>query len=360
MTNLEELYMNGALLSDYSVLDQLCALKKLKRLDLSDCKNLNDITFSGISQMISLEELNLMGGFFPGNMLCKLAILKNLKVLKMSRIDEMTINDYLGISQITSLKVLYLTGCHLPPRGFRNFPNLKKLEELRLSINTGFNVNDIIELSKITSLKDLSIINTHKELPGLLKHLSSLQKLETLRIHNYERIPLQDFNRLFQTTNLEEFLQPRRTLMSGLLENLGTLKTLKKIEISSLSIPLNMSLNAKDFIGLSQMSGLEELSLKSIKLESGQMKNLVLCKRLKELCLTSVKGLSSEDIYYISKLENLEVLVLDHCEPHSGVLSQLKSLKKLRRLTFAKPCYNDDEKKIITDMKNSGILVRTK
>ena len=329
LTNLEALHLNGCRLKNVSFLSQLTSLqtldisgngnihnlhvsivqlRHLKKINLSHC-GLTEIT-AGITQLTSLEELDLSSN--PIKRLPEgFASLKRLRKLNLLGCGLTEIGT--GITQLTSLEELYLSKNPIKglPEGFSNLQQLKKLNLWNCGLTE---IGTCI--TQLTSLEELYLSkNPIKRLPEVFSNLQQLKKLYL------SECGLKEIGTdITQLASLEE-LHLSKNPINGLPNGFSNLKRLKKLHLWHCGL-------TEIGTDITQMTSLEELHL-----SENPIQKLPKCfsnlKHIKKLSLTNCR--LTEIGTGITQLISLEELYLSKnlIQRLSKGFSNLKQLKKL-------------------------------
>ena len=330
MTEVEVLDLSHNPITD--ITDTLSKLTHLKVLRLKRC-SLRNVT--SLSQLSTLETLDLRGNYDVQNLQECIIQLKQLKELDMSYCGLMRIKA--DFTQLTSLEELNLSGNPIKtfPKRFLNSNHLRKLDLIGCGMTE---IGTII--TQLTSLKELNLSdNPIQSLPRSFSHLIHLRKLDL------SKCKLKKIGKaITQLDSLEELnlsSNPIKTLPKGL----SYLYHLTKLDLSGCKLAM-IALTA-----ISQLISLEELKLSKnpiTTLPQGFLKlsNLTKldlhCCSLKEVDtvvtqLTSLEelNLSLNPIQSIpvdfSNLNHLRKLDLHYCglRKIETVITQLISLEEL-------------------------------
>lgn len=168
----------------------LTAIKRLKNLTLSNCRNLTDLSF--VKSLPEIEKLHLQGsnGIEDFSSLIG-ANLKQFSYKDCSNVKEIsalpklsTIITYLGIgnneedvtpiSELTDLKEIYIS----QNRHIEQLPDMSALTQLeKITIRNCSTIRDISALGSVPSLKEIYLIYC-----DFIDDISSLQNLSKLKI----------------------------------------------------------------------------------------------------------------------------------------------------------------------------------
>ncbi|KAK5826824.1 hypothetical protein PVK06_021756 [Gossypium arboreum] len=333
-------------------------LGKLENLDLSG-NNFNDSILASLSEISSLNSLNLTDNIFTGsnpiNGIEMLSKLNNLETLDLSgnRLGNNILSQLHGFASLKSLhledcglkgtvdiqginnnwmnlKELYLGGNEIKSLGSlvqeKEGMKLNKLEVLSLSHNL---INNTIfsSLAELSNLKSLDLSDNELEGAIYTKDLNALSNLEELILFENEVngfIPSQGLRLL----NLKVLHLSVNHLSNSVMSSLATLSNLKTlwIDISKFNGLIDME-------GLYGFSNLEELYMFCINLYcSFSLQSLGLFPTLKTLYLfgfnineTTMASYPHNNLYGLRNLEELYMI----CNTAS-VTADFTSLKRLK------------------------------
>ena len=155
--------------SSFSRVEKWEGVSRLKKLDISLCNSLTDI--SALSILLSIETLVL----WSNKSLRDLKVLEDLKSLKDLNLSSCDISDVSPLRSLTSLDTLSLSD-NKSLRDLNGMEDLKSLKDLYLS--SCDSLSDVSSLQSLTSLETL-YLNSNKSLRDLkgLEDLKSLKEL---------------------------------------------------------------------------------------------------------------------------------------------------------------------------------------
>lgn len=243
---LTTLWLEGSAINSYDVLKNNSTIKNLT---LHFNSEVNDIT--PVSTMSSLEEFNTIVYTIGG--MDSLSKLKNLKKLSLSTNGDTSINF---ISELDSLEELNLQCCYLQDGfGFlTSLPNLKKL-----NIASMVSSNSYKELANCNSLEELTIKSGQND-SVYLEDLMACSHIKTLNIKGgYVAF---DFNSDYTDSGIENLFIKDIVISdlnwadvnpSEVVNIVSEMKTLKKLGLVHLKID--------NIDALSPLSDLEELDV---------------------------------------------------------------------------------------------------
>ncbi|MCE3254987.1 MAG: hypothetical protein K0R25_481 [Rickettsiaceae bacterium] len=159
-------------------LRHLSGLAKLKSLDLSHCYK---ITGEGLQHLSRLENLNLSGCGITDEGLQHLSGLFGLQNLNLSSCHKITGEGLQHLSGLVILQDLNLSGCYrLTNEGLQHLPGLVGLQKLNLSTLVNLTNEGLQHLSGLVGLQSLDLSWSKNLTNEGLQHLSGLVGLQNL------------------------------------------------------------------------------------------------------------------------------------------------------------------------------------
>ena len=315
MTEVEVLDLSHNPITD--ITDTLSKLTHLKVLRLKRC-SLRNVT--SLSQLSTLETLDLCGNYDVHNLQECIVQLKQLKELDMSYCGLMKIKA--DFTQLTSLEELNLSENPIQtfPRGFLNLKHLRKLDLI------GCGMTEIgTSITELTSLKELNFSdNRIQSLPESFAHLSHLRKLDlsNCKLNKIGKA-------VTQLTSLKE-LNLSLNPIKSLPVDLSNLNNLRKLGLHSCCL-------GKIETVIIQLTSLEELDLSSNPIQSipEDFSNLSHLRTL-HLFHCKLKEIGTG----ITQLSSLEELDLSS-NPIQSIPEDVSNLNHLRKLALSF-CYLAD------------------
>lgn len=300
---------------DFSI---LAKLKKLKHLDLSGNRNLENISF--LNGMDDLVVLNL--GIIAITNLYNFPYLPKLKVLnlKMNRIRNLH-----GLEKQTDLTDLTLWGTDVDDiEMLKDFKNLRALD-----FNNCINIKDYNPISDLTKLVYLNFFNLKMSEFSFLKKLKSLV---CLLMDGISGMMTDDkLNNLVGLTNMKFLYMKNMNLRDiSFLKNMTKMRFLNLtgnfiVDLSPLENMTEMiNLNLSNNLSLTDLSPLHKMS-KIVKLIMNGMSGLKHDKGL-----TSTNMIVS-DISVVKNMPNLEVIEMNN----NSKIKDISHLKYCSKLTEA-------------------------
>jgi len=239
---------------------------------------------------------------------------------------------------------------------FSNYNTDVELDENEriISINlsgTKFSDSDLRHVQGISSLKHLDLCNTNIGDAGFM-HLMEIANLESLDLANTATTDagLKQIRSLDNLKSLNLFMC--RNVTDGGLEHLTCLQNIVNLNLAGSKITnktlkmLNEGKNIQrlylDATGITdagiddikKFSLLESLSLCQTRITDAGLAKLVGLEHLKELRLTSCKGLTDDGFKHFSQLKSLEILWIEHMDLSSQIFNYIDELPKLRELAL--------------------------
>lgn len=281
----------------------LAECRNLKHLNFKDATSVDDKWIEPLSQLKSLETIDLSGTLVTDEGIETLAQLPNLKTLRLE-----------GCKGITGI-------------AFESFPESPPLIELNLRKATGLTDDGLTAVAKFTNLEKLYTCANPRVLGPGYQCLSSLKKLKILscpesRINN-EHLQLLDGIKTLEVIWL--YGCPR---VSGRgLESLVGSKSVRRLSLNE--CPL---IDSPDLDVIAQFENLQELYLSETRIRPAGIEQLGQLKQLKTLNISGNIWLDDEAIAALktSPVENLFAQDLPRLT-QKGIahLSQFPNLKKI-------------------------------
>jgi len=310
LSQLEELAIQNAALNDdyFAPLKSLSSLKKLRlqrgfRGDSGN--NFTDISLAALSQIKSLESLELYYGHFTD---------KGLERL----------------SELNKLRTLVIPNCHsFTDAGLEYLIQLANLEHLNIG-SGGLTDDGMVVIGQLTSLKELKLFNNRYITNRGLSRLAGLNSLEKLDLW-VPKVTANGLNHLNTLSNLTKLVvqggyakdkEPDDTVLN--IENLD--------RIEQLQVPVFCN---EDLACLAKLSNLRRLEIDN----RGVLTNKGIAK-LKSLTYLNVleitnAHLTDDGLKHISDMKKLDSLTISGDITEQGLhhLEGLKALTYLRIIT---------------------------
>ena len=395
----QALYMEK-LIFDTGYLEDISSLKNLKRLkylDLSNNKNLDDIkTISALRQLetIKLANMNLKDISFlkdlpflrtldiSGNEIDNIKGLENLSQVEILNLAKTNISNLENIKSFIKIRDLNLASNKIDDlSSFLSSVNLQSLKALNLEDNS---FDSIEALLKFTDLENLSLASTKLE-ASQFPHLKQLKNLQSLNLsdssfYNFNSIDtlnnikdlnladtqVSDLSKLYKFKNIEklnientavEKLNLSNTAIESIigLEN-PSLKDLNLEGFSAYRVPDLNKLTNLENLNLSKVGQISDLEnfkdlnkLKSLNLSNNSMYNFRGIENFKNLEVLKVENSNVKKLDLIGKLDSLKVLDLSNNKRLKD-FSQLKNLTNLESINLSNTKITDLS--ILKDLAN--------
>lgn len=356
---LRHLDISKSKLIDNNSLKNLPAFKNIETLNLSFCYLVNDDGLQCLAALDNLRDLNLYGcKSITGATIQCLRSLTKLETLSFRDCILLTDADLLPLLFLKKLRSLDLGNCKLISQiGLRCLKFLTQLQTL--SIN-GTNFGDLTpeDLSGFQRLKTLSLqgcdLITDEDL-GLLASL--IGKLENLDLESCNGITNKGVKLLVQAKYLRALNLSYCEKVDGkILKDLSVLKNLEILELEmwrgatgddaihlnaftklhTLRITHCTDITASGTYPLSNLKELRVLSLADCRtLNDKTLESLAPLEKMEELTIQS-RGITSKGIKSLTNLRRLDTLSLENCDNiDDEALKHLVSFEHLEVLVIS-------------------------
>ncbi|KAF9671197.1 hypothetical protein SADUNF_Sadunf12G0022400 [Salix dunnii] len=317
------------------VSDSLLELQYLNYLDLS-LNNFDDSMMNFIGSLTSLRYLNLSNNLFTVPIPCQLGNLSRLQSLDLSYSIDASVENLDWLSQLSSLESLDLSGSNLSKvndwqKVIRNLPRLKELGLNQCSLP------DIIPspLSFVNSSKFLVVLHLSNNnlsssiYPWLYNSSNSLVDLDLSGNQLKGSIP-DAFRNMSALTNL---VLSGNQLEGGIPRSLGEMCSLHVLDLCYNNISEELSGLLQNLYGRTE-SSLEVLRLCQNQL-TGSLSDIARFSSLRELDISynRLNGCIPESIGFLSNLEHFDASF----NSFQGVVSgeHFSNLSKLQNLDLS-------------------------
>lgn len=282
-------------------LKNLSALKKLRRLDLTDCSAVGD------------ETLKVVGE------------LKDLEALILRRVG-FTDAGLAAVSGLPRLRALDLRNSNLTDAGLDHVTGIRTLVDIQLE---KANITDAgVEKLKGLPLKSLNL-NYTAVTDGAMPTIGTLTTLESLQMEA-SRLTDAGMPQLAKLTKLKRFGCRLADVTGAGIKNLSGLTDLTRLELRETSL---------DDEGLEVISGLpklEFLDISECKLVTGEgIKKLGRLTGLTYLELREIKRVRDDNFAELGTLTNLVELNVEATRITSEAVPTLLKFQKLKSLSIA-------------------------
>ena len=248
---------------DDACLDAIKDMQQLEVLDLSDCNLMSEEKLAVLKGFGNLRFLRLWGPVITDKVVGYLRDSKSLFALSL---DNAVISDaaFEHIATLSNLQELMLNGANVTDAKLEKLKDLTKLKKLELRDCGAVTSLGMSYLSGMAELRELDLTNTTIGNEGL-EHLKGLTNLETLNLWS---------------TRIDD---------SGLV-HLESLPNLKWLKLDQCNV------GDKGMKSVGKLANLEYLHIGSTQVTDDGLKSLYGLKKLKELVLTFVSGVSDSGV----------------------------------------------------------------
>ena len=315
LTNLQNLGLNNNLISDISAIAGLTNLQRLG-LENNQINNISVLTglinlqwlflqgnnFSDISALASLTNLQRLG--LENNQVDDISVLTGLTNLNWLNLQGNIINDISALAELKNLQTLYLK--------VNQISDISPLAGLIDLHKLDLNVNDISDISAITGLTNLQQLFLKD---NLISDISALTGLTNLQMLSLKGNLISDISALSDMTNMSQL-----ELIDNQISDISPLEGLTNLQ------RLYMGDNQ-----ISNISSLEDLTnLKELGLGGNRISDISPLAGLTELTWLDIgDNQLNGDINLLTNLINLEALYL-----HNSAISDISPLVSMTKLSI--------------------------
>jgi serine/threonine protein kinase len=205
---------------------------KLRTLDMSDAKGVNDDLIQRLAALRNIEKLILARVSLTDAAMPSLSQHKNLTTLELAA-TKITNEGIVHLRSLSNLQTLGISGTAVSDVGVSYLVELGQLESLKLD-DTALTDEGLSYVSKLSNLWTLGISGTRITDSGL----ANIQNLARLEVLNLDNSQLTDaaLDHLVGLTKLEELLIRGTQVTDDGLEQLAGLKELKSLSLNKTQV----------------------------------------------------------------------------------------------------------------------------
>lgn len=308
LENLEELYLAGSAVSEKGF-RKLAALRHLKAISVSTCKQIDDATIAFLCQTFPLEKL------FFGN--C----------------TQVTDAAFEAISACSTLRSLHFSGCHrLTDEAIVQVATLENLECLWMGNNSNYTNRAWASLKNLSHLKELSLERTSMSDMGMT-YLADLTRLESLELRYCERITDVGLYSLEKMTSMRILDLGGNQIRGDGLEPLQGMKNLEQLNLGQ------NALESHFLYFLTPFTKMKSLRLQAVQIRPSDFRFLERMPLLEHLELKIRFHLTDDVMWYLRDKKHLKSLNVQECgmltDKWLDVLRGMPSLEHLTLKEFA-------------------------
>lgn len=260
--------------------------------------------------------------------------MRDIDLMQLSTMKDVTFLDLYGMSihdrgtkflPGLPITMLRLAGQDLSSSGYGNVAKLRQLKGVELS---GDQQSD--GLGKLADCRELVFVGaTGKINQGTVDQLAAIKSLKNIAFHCRDDINLAPWGGLpnLESLRLDEVTQKT-------VNSLAAMKNLKALTIESFK--QKGSAEKMDLTPLMKLSRLEKLRLNQ-SLNEHTVAQLKTFKQLKNLSLTSTKGVSDSDLYLLKQIpaKSIEIFLDADCEITDRGLMILGSIPNVSHVNIS-------------------------
>ena len=302
-------------------------LRQLKALDISSAA-FTEADLAAIAAMANLEHLVLPRRTFTDAGVSRLAALKHLKYLWVNCSQDSPLTDaaLAAISRMRELEELHIAGAGFTNQGIALLRDLDRLSALHLVFWPGLDNETLRLLAELPALRELSWgCSDHVTLSGLsvLNHLVGLESLSAADVR-----------------------QDRRGLDLSGLKNLKSLKIIMRQQARTVRnefVTVGEMFYDGDLACLSELAGLETLSLHGRGIGDKDLAHLVSLTKIKRLDIGGGTDLTDEGLKHLSNMQRLNGLHIHQSRISGRGLDSLHPFQTLQTLHISSTAPIDPE-----------------
>ena len=305
LSQVEELVIQNTSLSDeyFKHLKSMSSLKKIRlQQDFGQTSSaLTDTSLLYMSEMDSLESIELYYGEFTDKGLEYLSKLKNLQTLVIPNSHNFTGSGIQYLTKLENLEHLNIGSRRLKDDDLEPIGRLKNLKELMLFNSRDITNAGISKLSGLNSLESLEIWAPKVTTTGL-NHLNALSNLNLLEVQGGYADDIGPDDTILNIKYLSNLNKLRIPVFRNEdLDCIVKLSNLRQLEIDNQGIVTNEGLAR-----LKNLTSLNILSFTNTYTTDDGLKNITDFNKLSQLTISG--DITEQGLSYLEKLENLTYL----------------------------------------------------